>query len=60
MTRPRRLLVLRAAGAPAQEPEAIAGAVRAEGVEVVVRDLAGDYEALLDEIAAADTIVCWT
>jgi hypothetical protein len=37
----------------------MAGAVRAEGVEVVVREMAGDYDALLDEIAAADAVVCW-
>jgi hypothetical protein len=37
----------------------MAGAMRAEGADVVVREIAGDYDAVLDEIAAADTVVCW-
>jgi hypothetical protein len=55
----RRVLLLRAATASAEEIDVIVQSLSAQGAAVVVRDAQGDYEAILDEIAAADTILSW-
>jgi len=54
----RRILLLAAATANAEELDALAASLRGEGAAVVVRDMR-DFDALLDEIAGADAIVCW-
>lgn len=36
----------------------MAASLRGEGAAVVVRDMR-DFDALLDEIAGADAVVCW-
>lgn len=59
MSASRRILLLRAATAAAGDVAAIAEALSAEGATVVSRDLRGDYDALLDEIGAADVVLCW-
>jgi hypothetical protein len=58
VTAARRVLLLAAATANAAELEAMAASLRGEGAVVVVRDL-HDFDAVLDEIAGADAVVCW-
>lgn len=59
MSAARRILLLRAPTAAAEDLAAIAESLAAEGATVVSRDLRGDYDALLDEVAAADVVLCW-
>ena len=58
MSAARRILLLAAATANAAELDAMAASLRREGATVVVRDTR-DFDALLDEIAGADAVVCW-
>ena len=58
MSSARRILLLAAATANAAELDAMAASLRGEGAAVVVRDMR-DFDALLDEIAGADAVVCW-
>jgi hypothetical protein len=55
----RRILLLGAATASAADLAAIAGMLALEGATVVVREAGADYDALLDEIARAEVVVCW-
>jgi NAD(P)-dependent dehydrogenase (short-subunit alcohol dehydrogenase family) len=55
----RRVLVLGIPSAAADEIAAMAEALAAQGASVVVRSTRDDYDALLDAIALADTVICW-
>jgi predicted transglutaminase-like cysteine proteinase len=58
MSAARRILLLAAGTASATELDAVAASLRGAGATVLVRETR-DFDALLDEIAAADAIVCW-
>jgi len=55
----RRILLMGGANADAAELAALAAMLELEGATVVVREAGGDYEVLLDDIAAADVVVSW-
>lgn len=59
MSDARRILVLRAATASPEDIAVIVASLSAQGAAVLVRDAGGDYDALLDDIAAADTVISW-
>ena len=60
MSASRRILLMGSASANAAELAAIAAMLELEGATVVVvPEGGGDYEGLLDDIAAADVVVCW-
>jgi len=48
------------ANADAAELAALAAMLELEGATVVLREAGGDYEVLLDDIAAADVVVSWS
>jgi len=56
----RRILLLDAGGAAATDLRTLAESLAAQGATVVVRGWEHGYDALLDDIAAAETVVCWS
>ena len=58
MSAARRILLIAAGTASAAELDAMVASLRDAGATVVTRDTR-DFDALLDEIAAADAVVCW-
>jgi hypothetical protein len=55
----RRILILVTGGEAPEGSSAISETLVAQGAAVVVRRCEGDYDALLDDIAAADVVLCW-
>ena len=55
----KKILVLHEAGAAPAQLDELARDMHALGAEVVVRPCAAPYEAVLDAVAAAETIVFW-
>lgn len=58
MTLARRVLLLAAGGGDAGEIEQLQRSLSEAGASVTVRACAEPYEALLDDIARADVVVC--
>lgn len=58
MTRERRILVLCTGTGAVGDSKAVAESLAAQGATVLVRECDGRYDALLDDIAAADSVVC--
>lgn len=59
MSTARRVLILRTGPESSDGISAVVESLAGQGASVVVRRCEGDYEALLDEIAQADTVLCW-
>lgn len=55
----KKILVLHDPPAPPREVEALAAAMGAQGAEVVALACAEPYDAVLDAVAAADTVLFW-
>ncbi|MBK6982528.1 MAG: hypothetical protein IPH30_14200 [Betaproteobacteria bacterium] len=59
MSAGRKILLLHDAGDAPEGLDAIAEAMRALGDEVVLRPCAEPYDAVLDALAAVDSVVFW-
>ena len=55
----KKILILHEAGAVAAELGELAADLRALGAEVVLGPCAAPYDAVLDAVAAADSVVFW-
>ena len=55
----KKILVLHEAGAVSAELDELAGDMRALGADVVLHPCAAPYDAVLDAVAAADSVVFW-
>lgn len=55
----RNVLILLDPAAPATSADALAESLRAEGAQVAVRACAAPYEAVLDAIEAAESVLYW-
>jgi len=55
----KKILVLHEAGATAAELDELAANMSALGAEVVLCPCAAPYAAVLDAVAAADSVVFW-
>ena len=55
----RKILILHEAGPLPAEVGELAGDMRALGAEVVVRPCCEPYDAVLDAVEAADSVVFW-
>ena len=55
----RRVLILSSANETSGELNALAESLAAQGAVVVVRRYEDNCDPLLDEIAAADSVICW-
>jgi hypothetical protein len=56
---PRKVLVLHEPGAAPAGATALAGDLRALGAEVALRPCEAPYDAVLDAVAAADSVLFW-
>jgi sialic acid synthase SpsE len=55
----RRILILSTGIENTGEVNALAGSLAAQGASVLMRRCGDDYDAVLDDIAQADTVVFW-
>lgn len=55
----KKILILHEAGADSAQFGELAGDLRALGAEVAVSPCAAPYDAVLDAVAAADSVVFW-
>ena len=55
----RRILILSTGTETPGDLSAMVESLAAQDAAVVVRRCEDDYDALLDDIAQADTVVCW-
>lgn len=55
----RRILILSTAIETPGDLRALVDSLTAQHAAVVVRRCGGDYDALLDDIAAVDSVICW-
>ena len=55
----KKILILHEAGADSAQIVELAGDLRALGAEVVLGPCAAPYDAVLDAVAAADSVVYW-
>jgi hypothetical protein len=55
----RNVLILLDPASPAASADALAASLRAEGAQVAVRTCAAPYDAVLDAIEAAESVVFW-
>jgi hypothetical protein len=55
----RRVLILKVGNDATGELSALVASLAAQGASVVVRQCEGDYDPLLDDIVAAETVVFW-